>query len=154
MEKETLLLVQRELTSADTLSTLWFDFLVPQGVEELAAWLSYDPLWVESKERSENMIRGAILREGLDMTPDQWEDMMPLGNLITLSLDDPTGYRGNAHRRDVCQEHHLREGFASPGFYPGEIIPGKWRAGIHIHALVTEQCCFRLEIQGVYSHEA
>ena len=53
---------------------------------------------------------------------------LPVYNLVTLSLDDPAGYRGAAHRRATEQCHRLTAESASPGFLPGELRPGQWQA--------------------------
>lgn len=74
------------------------------------------------------------------------EKFLPLKNLVTLSLDDPDGYRGAAHRQAPTQEHRIAKDFASPGFYPGVIKPGSWRVVVNVHALITESCIGNLEI--------
>lgn len=75
------------------------------------------------------------------------EKFLPLKNLITLSLDDPHGYRGAAHRQADSQVHILTEHTASPGFLPGELPAGAWRLVLNVHALVTPFCDCRVKIE-------
>ncbi|MGN0561328.1 MAG: hypothetical protein ACI4K6_00795 [Candidatus Fimenecus sp.] len=75
------------------------------------------------------------------------EVFLPLKNLITLSLDDPNGYRGAAHRQADSQVHILTEATASPGFLTGKLPAGQWRLVLNVHALVTPFCDCRVKIE-------
>lgn len=73
--------------------------------------------------------------------------ILPLVNLITLSLDDPMGYRGAAHRHTPVQEHILTENECSYGFLPRRFTAGEWRAVINVHAVVTDFADCRLKVE-------
>lgn len=75
------------------------------------------------------------------------EVFLPLKNLITLSLDDPNGYRGAAHRQADSQVHIVTETTASPGFLTGKLPAGQWRLVLNVHALVTPFCDCRVKIE-------
>lgn len=75
------------------------------------------------------------------------EAFLPLKNLITLSLDDPNGYRGAAHRQADSQVHIVTEPTASPGFLAGKLPAGDWRLVLNVHALVTPFCDCRVKIE-------
>lgn len=124
-----------------------FPFTVPPGLVELDALLAYDPPELTDPARTRALLLPALAQIG--EPEENWPAYAPIGNLITLSLDDPAGYRGNAHRKQVCQWHVLRPDYASPGFHPGPIRPGPWRAMLHVHSLVTESCELTLQITGV-----
>lgn len=51
---------------------------------------------------------------------------LPVYNLVTLSLDDPAGYRGAAHRRATEQCHRLTAESAAR-LFSGELRPGSGR---------------------------
>ncbi|MDR2091331.1 MAG: hypothetical protein LBP62_06790 [Clostridiales bacterium] len=51
----------------------------------------------------------------------------PLKNLLTFSLDSPSGvYVGDAHRHDANQVVFVSEKESSPGFLPHKIEKGEW----------------------------
>jgi len=141
--------IEKNLAQADNRKTLVFPFEVPEGIRLLSLHMIYSPVWLEDREASKAMIQKAMRFYDPWEPMEKWRDYLPLSNLITLSLDDPVGYRGNAHRRAGKQTHTLCAEAASPGFYIGPIFPGTWRASVHIHSLVTKDCTFSLTIQGV-----
>lgn len=106
--------------------------------------MTYSPMRLGDPDLSKALIQAAMRADAPWEPLESWERFSPLSNLVTLSLDDPEKYRGNAHRKDGDQVHVLSEAEASPGFLPGAILPGVWRASIHIHALVTRECVLRL----------
>ncbi len=144
-----LLTVEKKLNPGSSKTSLVFFFKVPQRVRQLTAHMTYNPVSLGDRAQSQILIQAAM-RAYTPWEPlEDWEKHMPLSNLITLSLDDPSGFRGNAHRKEGDQTHTLSSAQASLGFLPGPIVPGTWRATVHIHALVTEECSFKLQITGV-----
>lgn len=57
-------------------------------------------------------------------------------NLVTLSLFDPHGFRGAAHRHAPQQEILLGPGDATPGFLPGVVQAGAWMLELDCHAVL------------------
>ena len=138
------------LKPSDSKNNRYIYFNVPEGTEKLFITYSYSPKILEDKEKSYTLIRENILRdapEDIDRYTD-YDEFMPLKNLVTLSLDSPFGFRGAAHRHDEKQYHEICKDFASPGFLKGEIFKGQWRLSLNIHAVVTDICTCRIKIEG------
>lgn len=134
----------------DSKSNSYIPFTVPEGIKKLFITYSYSPKILENKEKSYELIKENIMRdapEDMDRYTD-YEEFMPLKNLVTVSLDSPTEFRGAAHRHDENQFHEIGEHFASPGFLKGEISAGEWRLSLNIHAVVTDICTCRIKIEG------
>lgn len=140
--------LEKTLFEADNHTTLWHAFTVPEGISQLLIRFRYEPLTLNDEMRSKTLITAAMAKYCPWEEPYQWQMYLPVQNLITLSLDDPIGYRGNAHRKDDNQVHTLSKHHTSPGFEVAPVIPGKWRAGIHIHSLVAAPCRLTLVIEG------
>ncbi len=137
------------LNPKDSKCNRYIPFDVPEGTERLFITYSYSPKTLEDKEKSYELIRENILRdapEDIDRYTD-YEEFMPLKNLVTLSLDSPVGFRGAAHRHDEKQYHVISKDCASPGFLKGEIIAGQWILSLNIHAVVTDICTCRIKME-------
>ncbi len=59
-------------------------------------------------------------------------------NLLTLSLFDPLGFRGAAHRWQVEQEVLVAGEQATPGFFPGPLYAGQWQVVIDAHEILND----------------
>lgn len=59
-------------------------------------------------------------------------------NLLTLSLFDPVGFRGAAHRWQVDQKIRVAGELATPGFFSGPLYPGRWQVEIDAHEIVND----------------
>ncbi len=81
-------------------------FAVPRGVEALEIAFSYDP--------------------GQDFPH----------SLLTLSLFDPRGFRGAAHRYAPRQRVRLDARAATPGFLAGPIPAGEWMVEVDVHCVI------------------
>ncbi len=150
MDKIILKETETYLRPDDERSNRYIPFTVPEGIKKLFITYSYSPKILEDKEKSYELIRENILRdapEDVNRYPD-YEEFLPLKNLVTLSLDSPDGFRGAAHRHDENQYHEINKDFASPGFLKGEIISGQWTLSLNIHAVVTDICTCRIKIEG------
>ena len=150
MDKIILKETETHLRPDDEKSNRYIPFTVPEGTKKLFVTYSYSPKVLEDMEKSYELIKENILRdapEDADRYTD-FEEFLPLKNLVTLSLDSPDGFRGAAHRQDESQLHEIGESFASPGFLKGKITAGQWRFALNIHALVTDSCTCRIKIEG------
>jgi len=68
-------------------------------------------------------------------------------NLLTISVDDPSGaYRGAGHRHDQSQHLTLGAESASPGLVAGDLPPGTWTLTLTAHTLVSAQCEVDIQI--------
>lgn len=141
---------QAVLRPEDSKSNLYFPFTVPEGTKKLLITYSYSPKLLEDKEKSYELVRENILRDAPEDTDryTDYDEFLPLKNLVTLSLDSPTAFRGAAHRHDERQHHEIGRDFASPGFLKGSINAGQWRLSLNIHAVVTEVCTCKIKIEG------
>ena len=150
MAKITLKETETFLHPDDERSNRYIPFTVPAGTEKLFITYSYSPKNLEDEKKSFELIRENILRdapEDIEIYTD-YKKFMPLKNLVTLSLDSPSEFRGAAHRHDENQYHEIGEHFASPGFLKGKITEGQWTLSLNIHAVVTDVCSCRIKIEG------
>jgi len=68
-------------------------------------------------------------------------------NMLTLSLFDPTGFRGAGHRGGNMHRVALNAATATPGYLPGPLPPGTWLAQIDTHLILQDEPCrYTLEI--------
>ncbi len=131
-------------------TNLVIPFRLFEDAEKMKISFSYAPKELEDETEALRQIDACFSRDAPGELREGYpgpDIILPLVNLITLSLDSPDGYRGAAHRHTPCQEHILTETEASPGFLTGKISKGEWRAVINIHAVVTEYCDCKLKIE-------
>lgn len=144
--------VQGRLTSVASKSQIIYTFLVPAGLEMLFIRFGYEPKLLENRTRARELVEEAAPRymqePQLQEYLERWESVLPLQNLLTVSLDDPSGFRGAAHRHTPRQEHWVSEDDAAAGFLPGPIAAGVWRITVSAHAVVTDSCTYELQVFG------
>ena len=126
-------------------------FELQTGVSRLHIRFEYAPKILEDREAALDLLQESyelyILPEQREQAIARADRHLPLKNLITLSLDDPNGYRGACHRHDPVQELFLSREAASPGLMSGELEAGAWIATLSLHCIVTPTCDYRLRIQ-------
>lgn len=61
-----------------------------------------------------------------------------ISNLLTLTVLDPDGFRGAAHRGVEDLDIVIQENVASPGFLPGRLPPGEWTILVDTHLILAE----------------
>lgn len=134
----------------DEKSTRFIRFNVPEGISRLFITYSYSPKILENKEKSLELIKENLIRDaGDDWTEyTDYEEFLPLKNLVTLYLRSPEGFRGAAHRQADKQYHEIGKDFASPGFLRGDIPSGRWELCLNVHALVTDICTCCIKVEG------
>ncbi|MDR0388689.1 MAG: hypothetical protein LBH73_01305 [Spirochaetaceae bacterium] len=112
---------------------------------------SYTPKILEDREKSRELITEGLKKYVPDKFMDQysnWENYLPVVNLITLSIDYRDSYLGCAHRHAPEQRHIICKEFASPGFFRHAAAKGPWRAVINIHAVVCDSVAYHLTVRG------
>ncbi|MGG1657836.1 hypothetical protein [Brevibacillus sp. NRS-1366] len=138
------------LTPICSKTHLAFRFHLPQPSDELHIQFSYVPKRLEDPVTAEREIKTALHRDATEKQQqaliERWEEFFPLQNLITVSIDDPEGFRGSAHRHDPVQLHKLSETEASPGFTAGELPKGIWTVTLSVHCIVTPDCHYELKV--------
>ena len=151
MSKVILKETQTLLHPDDEKSTRFIPFDVPEGVNKLLITYSYSPKILGDKEKSYELIKENLIRDAGDEWTEHadFEEFMPLKNLVTLALCSSDGsYRGAAHRQADNQYHEISEDFASVGFLKSKITAGQWNLLLHVHALVTDICTCNIKIEG------
>jgi hypothetical protein len=145
-----ILIVEGSLTPLSSKTHITYQFYIPKGVECLNIAFEYSPKTLEDKDLSQERIEEAIqkyVNASLQTVyKEQWEKFYPLQNLLTLSIDDPEGFRGSAHRHPNTQQHSLAVDGSSSGFFAGAIQEGMWRITISVHCVVTSDCSYQLRI--------
>ncbi|MBO2945197.1 hypothetical protein JJQ72_14560 [Paenibacillus sp. F411] len=146
--KKQLLAVEGTLTPLSSKSHITYSCLVDEDPASLDMEFRYTPKVMEDPEASRLLIWEAIEKyeaaELVELRKAEWERYMPLQNLLTLSVDDPHGFRGSAHRHPSEQRHMLCEQEASPGFLAGPLPSGIWKITISVHCVVTPECTYQL----------
>ena len=148
---KTLFEKQLKLTPGDEKTNVVVPFKLEENYKRLFISYSYAPKLLEDREKAEKLIEENLIRDAGDdaVQYSDYEKFMPLKNLITLSLNSDSDYRGAAHRQDSEQHHEIGVDFASPGFIRGEISRGKWRLVLNVHAVVTDEvsCFIKVEAE-------
>lgn len=147
--KTTVLTVTNTVTPLESKTNIFHTFQLDEAYKELEIRFSYFPKAHPSREKSLELVKQSMsyyAPQPYEKAYGKAEDYLPIVNLLTVSLEDPKGYRGCAHRHDDKQIHRLTEDCASPGFYKGEIIPGLWRVGVNLHCVITDSCIYSLEV--------
>jgi hypothetical protein len=97
------------LSNQDMKKHIPFPVQVPAGTRTLSIRMSYAPHIVEE-----------------------------ISNLLTLTVLDPAGFRGAAHRHAEVTEIVIQDTAASPGFFPGPIQPGEWTVLVDTHMIMPD----------------
>lgn len=137
-----------EVTPENEKTNIPLSFTLPEGMQKLVIDYFYSPKELTDKASCEVLIKENILRDAGDEADEytDYDEYMPLKNLITLSLSSPKGYIGAAHRQAQKQHHEISEDFASVGFDKTEITAGEWVLQLNLHAVVTDKCSCEIEV--------
>jgi hypothetical protein len=122
-----------------------FPFEVDGTGGGLEILFSYEPKVLADAERTREMYDEGTRVYAGSLPPGVVRE--PLNNLLTLSLDGPSGFRGCAHRHNPLQRIVVDPREATPGFIPGAVEAGRWTATVSVHAVVTDRCTFRLQVR-------
>jgi hypothetical protein len=147
---KTMLQVEGVVTPSCSKSHITYTLHLNQDCRELHVEFAYEPKKLEDELKSRELImeglNAYILEEHRKGYEERWKEFMPLQNLLTLSFDDETGFRGAGHRHDPVQHLIITENEASPGLLPGVFPRGQLSIMINIHCVVTEQCRYRMHV--------
>lgn len=143
--------VEGQVNPTNSQSHIRYSFYVKDQHETIKVFFKYYPKDLEDKVTSKRLILESLDRYGYSSkdSVQNWEDFMPLKNHITLSVDDPNGFRGATHRHDYELELTLDNKSSTPGLYTRKNESGMWNITLDIHALVTEECDFILKVKAV-----
>jgi hypothetical protein len=148
-----IVLLDREivLTPEHSKTNVYIPFRVECELSEVVFEVEYHPKNLINKQMTDEMIAECIRRYDIDTKSDLYGyaiDDITLCNLITFSLDINGIYKGSAHRHADKQTLYINCKSASPGFSPGGLHKGDWRAVICVYAVVTEECRYKLKATG------
>lgn len=153
MSREIILLEKElVLTPKDCKTNMFFEFSVSDELSHMFIDIGYEPKFFYDFDKSMELIIGCVEKYDLDKETDMYgpiENLLPLSNLVTFSLDMNRSYRGAAHRHANCQHLVLAEKFTSAGFMAGRLEQGLWRAAVNVCSVITESCFYRLKITGI-----
>jgi hypothetical protein len=126
-----------------------FTFTLGDGTDALELSFGYEPKVLDDDERAKLLIEEGLAaygEPGAIVGSEDWKDHAPVSNLLTLSLDDPEGFRGSGHRGAHRQTIRLSETAATPGFLAGPLPAGLWKATISVHLVASGSCTYRLKV--------
>lgn len=148
--KKLVLDVQGQVTPVCSRTHITYKFPLAPRVSKLSIHIVYEPKHMDDAEKAKAVIMDSIAKytepEHRERVEAKWETFLPLKNLMTVSVDDPVSHRGAGHRHDSEQLLVLSEVEASPGFVPGPMPAGLWSVTLSMHAIVTENCRYTLQI--------
>jgi len=125
-------------------------FRLDRSPAKLLIHFSYAPKLLDDRERARRLLEDCIDRyiepERRLLVRGSLDRYFPLGNLITVSVDDPEAYRGACHRPEPDQRLFLSEAESSPGLTRGRLPPGEWAVTLSVHSIVTDACEYRLRV--------
>ncbi len=136
------------LSPCDEKTNIICPFTVKGEVNAVYIDFDYSPKNLDDFEKSKFLIKKCLSVDEPDITDDMinFNDFLPLKNLVTVSVYSPCGWVGSAHRHNPVQHHIVNKIKSSPGFISGEIVPGEWYVCINVHAVVTDECICNLKV--------
>ncbi len=120
---------------------------VPENLAELEIQFQYGPI----VEKNQQMIRNAVIREGLLETII--DENTTVRNLLTVSVNERQNFRGAHHFFSENQNIRISEEHATEGFIPGKINEGHWEFIISCHGVFSEEVNGRIEVIGISNME-
>lgn len=140
-----------EITQESMQSHLTYTFYVPEETQTLTIVFQYTPDSLNNEGKQKSIITEALTRYNLLPDNNEIEKLIdkysPIKNLLTLSVDDPDGFRGARHCHEPEQHISIKETDASPGMLNGKLLAGLWSITISAHAIVTDKCQFSLTVK-------
>ncbi|TNJ67720.1 hypothetical protein FE784_02880 [Paenibacillus hemerocallicola] len=145
-----LLDVEAMLKATQTRTHIVYSFSVSEMCRRLHIDFRYSPKTLDDEALAMDIVRQSVHKYGArseQSIADGLKKWLPLKNLITVSVDDPSGFRGACHRQHAEQHLFLAADSASPGLMPGPLQVGNWSITLSVHALVTDLCSYRLTVR-------
>ena len=146
MDCAILLDVEGEIGPSASRSHIPVAFDLREGVERLDLDFSFEPTFLEDRNASIALFAQAVSRFGIPSEEAAAHARDRIRNFLSLSLDDPEGFRGCAHRQGPRHRISISETEATPGFLPGPLRPGLWTATISVHLVASPRCAWRLRL--------
>jgi hypothetical protein len=140
------------LGTKDSKTNVCIPFSLEKDYRVLEFLCSYGPKNCDDEDLARRLIEEGlekfVLPEHREKT-GPWEQFRSsVVNLLTLSVDREGDYLGCAHRQHPEQRHIISAEFSSPGFFRSPPRRGNWRALINVHAVVSGEVRYHLQILG------
>ncbi len=136
-----------KLTPENSKTNIIIPFQLTRDYKRLLVNTSYWPKKLEDEKKAEALINSALniyTDSNKTHSKYEWQNYLPVVNLITFSLDYKDKYLGCAHRQEPEQEFYIDENDASPGFEPHNPVKGEYRVVLNIHGIFTDTCDYSL----------
>ena len=124
-----------------------YSFFVDQQYDHVTVEMEYDPKELKDEEKSKELLIECVDKYGYERIKD-WRSALPLLNHITLSIDDPDGFRGATHRHFTKIAVEMNDEKSSDGINTKENPRGQWKVTLDIHSMITENCQYQLKVWG------
>ncbi|MDR1906199.1 MAG: hypothetical protein LBQ27_04695 [Clostridiales bacterium] len=145
-----MLVLEKRMTVDESNKHIKFPFYVNGGAKRMEICFSFSPKNIQEKEYSKKLLYEGLKKympESKDIGNIDIDKYLPLKNLLTISLDAPSGkYAGAAHRHSESQKHIISEDFSSPGFFPIKIEEGEWTIVVTSFLAQQSGVCFYLSV--------
>ncbi len=145
----TLILTEANLYPYCSRTHITYTFNLQKDSEQLNIDFEYYPKILKDPVKSKELIINGLnlyADKKRCLLTEKWEQFLPLKNLLTISIDDSDKFRGCAHRHSPKQNLVISHEKASPGFIPGMLKKGLWKVTISVHAVVTDNCHYKLHV--------
>ena len=132
-----------KITTNQNKTNIAIPFFVDSNTEKIIIDYFYSPKTVEDGE--------ALVTQCLSeyqVESDNIDRFLPVKNLVTLSFDDPDGYRGACHRQANQQQIIIANSDSTYGIINRPTISGNWQIMLNVHYVGCE-VEYKLKVTGV-----
>lgn len=140
-----LLKISGIINECDDKTNIIHTFSVPENIKKIIVKYSYSPKTVENKSLAEQKISQAMKKYNINFADPI--SFLPVKNLVTLSFDENSQYRGACHRQPNEQTIIISDTNSTPGIINREIQCGQWDVVLNVHFAGCE-IKYNLEIEG------
>ncbi|MGI6136386.1 MAG: hypothetical protein GX959_05905 [Clostridiales bacterium] len=139
--------VKKTLTRKDDKKHFYFPFVLDKDYFELVINFKYFPKYYDDKEASIDLLCAEFERAGVCMSREDAIKKLPIGNLLTVSLDGPFGHIGNAHNQKNDIAYIINKEKSSYGFLNIDVVKGEYVVAVSTHSVVTDAVEFEVIIE-------
>lgn len=120
-----------KITERDDKTNIKLNFSVPQDIKRLDVKYSYFPKDIENTELARQILSKELQKYDFDV--DDVTEFMPVHNLVTLSFDENSKYRGACHRQPNVQNIIIADENSTAGIINRPITAGEWDVVLNVH---------------------